>query len=38
MEAEIISMLRTFGWTEGLHIPIANEENRILESKVPIYK
>ncbi|XP_065223242.1 coiled-coil domain-containing protein 39-like [Planococcus citri] len=32
MDENIIAILKNFGWTEGFKVPVANEENKILES------
>lgn len=34
MSAYIEEVLRKMGWVDGFQIPVANEENRLLEEKV----
>lgn len=34
MEREFADILKQIGYTDGLHVPVANEENRLLQNEV----
>lgn len=34
MEREFTDILKQIGCTDGLHVPVANEENRLLQKEV----
>lgn len=34
MVRQIENLLRELGWADGFHIPVANDENKVLEEQV----